>query len=100
MLTRQPLEGRTKAGGLKLGEMEMQCGISHGLAHFVIERSFHSSDPFTVDACAKCGLMANNDKVCSVCESEDIRTINCAYASKLLFQELYAMGIVPRIFSK
>jgi len=85
---------------LVLSEMEMQCAISHGIAQFVIERSFHSSDPFSIDTCSSCGLMTNNDKVCSSCESTNIKKVNISYATKLLFQELYAMGITPRIYSK
>ena len=105
-LTRQPAEGRSKDGGLRFGEMERDCMISHGASKFTKERVYDASDSFSVHICNKCGLIASyNDKLhihmCRVCENRtDFKYVEIPYACKLLFQELTTMNIAPRIFTE
>jgi DNA-directed RNA polymerase II subunit RPB2 len=102
-LTRQPCEGRSRDGGLRVGEMERDCMLSHGAAMFTKERLMDVSDPFSTGFCKSCGTLAvvnpkENIYSCGPCGNKtefEMKTI--PYAVKLWSQELEAMHIVPRM---
>jgi len=111
-LTRQPPEGRARAGGGRLGEMERDAIIAHGIAKFLKERLIDCSDAYSTYVCGECGLFArreesryNRDRpqptdvyFCPMCKNyNDIHKIVIPYAFKLMIQELMAMCIAPRI---
>ena len=92
-LTRQPLEGRSRDGGLRFGEMERDCMISHGVSTFLKERLFDMSDPYNISVCRDCKNIIAGEGRCHVCKSFNISNKNIPYATKLLFQEIMALGI-------
>jgi DNA-directed RNA polymerase II subunit RPB2 len=105
-LTRQPAEGRARDGGLRFGEMERDCMISHGASRFTKGRIYDASDTFSVHVCNKCGLIASyndieNIHICNTCENRiDFSYVEIPYSCKLMFQELITMNIAPRIITE
>ena len=104
-LTRQPAEGRSRDGGLRFGEMERDCMISHGASRFTKERVYDVSDAFRAHVCKDCGSFAAFNKKhniyhCNMCENTTkFSEVHIPYACKLLFQELTTMNIMPRIIT-
>lgn len=111
-LTRQAPEGRSREGGLRFGEMERDCIISHGMGRFLKERMLETADAYSVHICNNCGLFAqrmirrDNKKYitkrdmyhCPPCNNKThIYKIRIPYAFKLLIHEMMAMNIAPRI---
>ena len=101
LLTRQPIEGRAKGGGLRVGEMEKDCLVAHGASLLLKER--FDSDKTIVHICENCGLLAVSDsyrnrKFCTSCGSNvTITPIEISYAFKLLLDELKSLCVYPKI---
>jgi DNA-directed RNA polymerase beta subunit len=97
-LTHQPVAGRARDGGLRFGEMERDCVLSHGSTRILKENLFDKSDKFTIPICKKCGNVPDKRTFCTSCHNEDdIEIKNMPYATKLLCQELEAMGLKLKI---
>jgi DNA-directed RNA polymerase beta subunit/intein/homing endonuclease len=113
-LTRQPAEGRARDGGFRMGEMEKDGLLAHGVSRFCRERLFDVSDKYSVHVCKKCGMIAQyNDKgfamqkstftvhKCSMCENTtEFAYVEMPYAFKLMAQELQTINCVPRLLTE
>ncbi|KAF2168064.1 hypothetical protein M409DRAFT_21511 [Zasmidium cellare ATCC 36951] len=93
ILTRQPTEGRSRQGGLRLGEMERDCLIAYGASQLLLERLMLSSDAHEVDVCQQCGMMGYKNWCQTCTSSRTVVRMTMPYAAKLLIQELTSMGI-------
>ena len=104
-LTRQPAEGRSRDGGLRFGEMERDCMVSHGASRFTRGRMYDASDKFQVHICKKCGMIAaHNDEMhihhCRTCDNKtEFSYVEIPYAYKLLSQELITMNVAMRVIT-
>ena len=127
-LTRQACEGRSINGGLRVGEMEKDAILSHGMSNFLRDRFYNCADKFEIYVCNKCGLQSiyndgsalksgigreggkgsknrygsdMNIHLCKTCSNTtDFSKVQIPFACKLLFQELQAINVVPRIITE
>ncbi|MFY7728014.1 MAG: hypothetical protein ACOVRN_00705, partial [Flavobacterium sp.] len=126
-LTRQPVSGRANDGGLRIGEMERDSLVSHGMVDFVTESMMERGDKYKVAVCNTTGLFAiynpsknlflspmadgpirflgsldgkelNIDNVTHF--GRDFSIINVPYSLKLLIQELQAINVQMRIITE
>jgi DNA-directed RNA polymerase II subunit RPB2 len=99
LLTRQPAEGRARDGGLRIGEMELECLWAHGSFQFLKERLMECSDNYRVFVCKNCGNMATVNPEKNIYSCKNCKNINhfaevrIPYAAKLLLQEIQTMGV-------
>lgn len=115
-LTRQPAEGRSRDGGFRIGEMERDVMIAHGMTRFCRERMYDASDKYSVHVCKTCGMIASyNDgnksrlyenadftiHICKNCDNKtDFAKVEIPFAYKLMAQELQTINVVPRIITE
>jgi len=125
-LTRQTNQGRANDGGLKIGEMERDGIMAHGLSYFLNESYMVRGDQYFMAVCNKSGTIAiyNPDRNLFLSpfadgplvfnknvEGQEILNaiskfgrsfsiIRIPFALKLLIQELQVMNIQMRIITE
>jgi hypothetical protein len=102
LLTHQPTSGRSKQGGLRIGEMERDVVLAHGMSQFAKEAMMEKGDKYTWAVCKHCGTLAKyapkrDIYECNSCKSSELNVIETPYSFKLLMQELEAMGVQMRL---
>ena len=104
-VTRQPVKGRKRQGGVRFGEMERDSLLAHGTAFLTQDRLLNCSDRHIAYTC--CGSMLSvardiSDKQaeqglklkCRICnESTRWKAVVIPYVLRYLVNELAAMGI-------
>ena len=112
-LTQQPAEGRSRDGGLRIGEMENAQLWSHGAGACAREATTTRSDPTTIYVCKSCRRQCETSRRtleetvraiqageedsgmrCNWCGSSDVVAVGSNYVTKLLNEEIKAMGMV------
>ena len=125
-LTKQPVAGRANDGGLRIGEMERDVLISHGITSFLSESMLHRADDYYMAVCNKTGMMAIYNPAKNLFISpmvdgplrfvdsfdgksmgienitrhgRDFSVVRVPYSLKLLIQELMCINVQLRIIT-
>jgi DNA-directed RNA polymerase II subunit RPB2 len=126
-LTRQPVSGRANDGGLRIGEMERDVLISHGITDFLRESMMERGDKYKFAVCNVTGMLAiynpsKNIFISPMADGpiqftglldgktmnienitrfgRDFSIVDVPYSLKLLIQELQTMNIQMRIITE
>jgi DNA-directed RNA polymerase II subunit RPB2 len=86
LVTRQPTQGRGNEGGMRIGEMERDGLIAHGMSKFIRESFMERSDQFTAQFDKETGRIG---------EGKD--EIEVPYAMSLFAQELDSMHVSVKL---
>ncbi|MEF8880286.1 MAG: DNA-directed RNA polymerase subunit B [Candidatus Nanohaloarchaea archaeon] len=94
LLTKQPTEGRSQEGGLRLGEMEKDVFVGHGASLLLKER--FGADSTEIEVCEHCGEIGVHDReenkhFCPACDSGELEKTEIPHAFLLLMNELKSM---------
>jgi len=104
-LTRQPVKGRKRGGGIRVGEMERDSIISHGVSEFMKESYMKRSDNYKTYVCNMCGRISiyntkNNYYNCNYCNNTTHHSeIHIPYATKLFMQEVETTSVALRLIT-
>lgn len=117
-ITRQPIGGRRRGGGIRFGEMERDSLLAHGAAYLLHDRLHTCSDYHIADVCSNCGnlltatfvearkrvvtdaksglssLKSVNKVICSSCKSgKGMETVAMPFVFRYLAAELASMNV-------
>ncbi|EGV64922.1 DNA-directed RNA polymerase I subunit rpa2 [Yamadazyma tenuis] len=81
-LTMQPVKGRKRSGGIRVGEMERDALIGHGTAFLLQDRLLNCSDYTHTSLCKDCGSLLTTQA--SVPRIGSMSSIRCRSCSKKL----------------
>ena len=102
-MTRQPIKGRSKGGGLRIGEMETNSLLAHGLGYFLKESMMERSDKasFVLDKATGTLAIANEqEKIYKNYRGEpstDVAHLELPYAWKVVLQEIDAFSLTAQL---
>lgn len=81
-LTMQPVKGRKRSGGIRVGEMERDALIGHGTAFLLQDRLLNCSDYTQTSICRSCGSLLTTQM--SVPRIGSLATMRCKRCSTKL----------------
>ena len=110
-LTQQPVHGRKRGGGIRLGEMERDSLLAHGTTMLVHDRLFACSERSLHYVCRHCGSIVSVlpilsmdgtsvNAVCKQCSTPGMEPIYLPFVFRYLSSELAAMNIRLTVLTK
>lgn len=98
VLTFQPLEGKARRGGLRIGEMGHDVLAATGCTQFLMEKFREDSDGYEIYVCTNCGKRPIVNEyikkvICKNCPYSDIVKVRSSWTTKLILQQLESSNV-------
>jgi DNA-directed RNA polymerase II subunit RPB2 len=90
LMTHQPLEGRAQDGGLRIGEMERDALLSHGISSFIQESMMKRSDEHNFIFQKETGLLDYTSEF-------PLGSLNIPYCAGLFVHEMESMHLQVKL---
>ena len=100
LTTRQPTQGRSNGGGLRIGEMENNAILGHGIASFIKESMTKRSDEYHMYIDEQSGEDVIYNERENQFSSLFSKKIQIPYSMKMLKQEVAALGVDMKLHTK
>jgi DNA-directed RNA polymerase beta subunit len=95
-VSHQPVEGKARGGGLRIGEMERDAFIAYGCGDLITDKFVTNVDKTTIAVCEDCGEMFNGRDECRICESKNLVPVTVPYSFRMVMQNIQAAGITSK----
>jgi DNA-directed RNA polymerase II subunit RPB2 len=96
-LTRQPTQGRANGGGLRIGEMETNAILGHGISSFIKESMMERSDKYSIDINTETGDgIEYGERTHTSVQTK----VEIPYSMKLFQQEVQSMAVSMKLLTK
>lgn len=102
IITRQPLEGKSVDGGLRIGEMERDVLLAIGVTMFAMEKHYYHSNQETIYVCENCGTVptvnVRSGVRCLICgDGTQTYAVDTTWASWVFLEELRTLNVQIRL---
>jgi DNA-directed RNA polymerase II subunit RPB2 len=94
LMTRQPTQGKGNLGGLRIGNMETDSIIAHGMQDFLNESMMKRSDEYMFN------LDKNSHFIAGNADKKDIIGVKAPYSMKQLLHEIIGLGVKPILLTE
>lgn len=100
-ITKQPVNGKNNQGGLRLGELDKDCLLAHGVINIIYEKYINHSDKYKLYFCKYCyNIYDNKNSNCIVCGQNKTDYIVTTHSFKLLCDLLKGININTLLIKK
>ena len=93
-ISKQPTEGKSKNGGLRIGEMEKDALVAHGAKAILKDMFRNNTDIIKIKCCKHCHSLSTLEKCCN----SDTETLTVSNSFNIMNSYLESIGVHTTLY--